>query len=53
MMCDACKQGGIMNSIGQEQLAHERHKACEYASCACQHRVGKAIYQDNKKAPTR
>ena len=51
MMCDACKQGGIMNTYGHEQLASERHRDCEYADCACQHKVGKAIIRTIKKAP--
>lgn len=41
MLCDTCKQGGIMNTYGHYQLARERHNECEYEGCACQHRVGK------------
>lgn len=40
MICNACVQGGTMNSYGREQLARERHADCEYADCACQHLVG-------------
>lgn len=40
MICEPCKQGGIMNSYGREQLANERHSACEYTDCVCQHKVG-------------
>lgn len=40
MICRACVEGGTMNSYGRDELAHERHRECEYADCACQHEVG-------------
>lgn len=47
MICNPCLDGGRMNSYGHAQLARERHNACEYPDCYCQHRVGEGI----KKPP--
>ena len=53
MICASCVAGGTMNSYGREQLAHEAHKGCEYADCACQHLVGEwAIKKPPRKDST-
>jgi hypothetical protein len=41
MICDNCKTGGAMNSIGEISASHRMHDRCDYpASCTCQHGVG-------------
>ena len=48
VICNPCQEGGNMNEYKREDLAHERHKACEYADCVCQHKVGNWVI---KKPP--
>jgi hypothetical protein len=47
VICSNCLQGGALSVQGWLKHAQDKHNACEYPDCYCQHRVGEGI----KKPP--
>ena len=45
MICSTCVRAGEHNTQGNYGMAEEKHLACEYVDCPCQHRIGDNFYK--------
>jgi hypothetical protein len=44
VICPTCVRAGVYNTHGDYEIAADKHLACEYVDCPCQHKTGDNWY---------